>query len=301
MDTKNIYGKLPVEIIATPKDAQQFSPLLPGSLPLETCAEGGLDGMAMLAPFGTFERRYALALTLRALLPGASFTVMAPNDKGGTRLKKELLGFGCDVVEEARRHHRICTTTRPPQLIGIDEAITDGAPRLLPLGFWSQPGVFSWDRLDTGSKLLADHLPVLLGRGADLGCGFGYLSRVILISPSVQHLALVDIDYRAIDCAKRNIDDKRASFLWTDIHTPKPELTNLDFIVMNPPFHDAGIENQTLGQQFITRAHALLRASGVCWMVANRHLPYEKVLNGLYKKVTLKAEDGAFKIYEAIK
>ena len=38
---------------------------------------------------GTLERRYALALILRALKPGAPLTALAPKEKGGSRLGKE--------------------------------------------------------------------------------------------------------------------------------------------------------------------------------------------------------------------
>jgi 16S rRNA (guanine1207-N2)-methyltransferase len=300
--TRNLYGRLPVELVVAPKDARQFSPLIPGSEILEDCAEGSLDGMMMLAPFGTLERRYALALALRALAPDAQLTVMAPKDKGGARLKQELRKFGCEVSEDSRRHFRISQCQRPKEMIGFEEALQDGSPRHIDeIGFWSQPGVFSWDHLDPGSALIVKNLPALSGQGADLGCGFGYLSRAVLASPKVQRLALIDIDRRAVACAKRNIKDERASFLWADVGAASSEFVNLDFVVMNPPFHDVGIENQALGQRFIERAHAILRKGGVCWLTANRHLPYESVLTGLYQTVTLKAEADGYKVYEAVK
>src|SRR5664280_1253606 len=115
-----------------------------------------------MVPPGTLERRYALALALRAVAPGGFFTALAPNDRGGTRLRKELQAFGCSVNEAARRHHRIVVCLTPVPLTGVDEALVGGGPRLLAdLGLWSQPGVFSWDRIDPGTALLMDHLPVL--------------------------------------------------------------------------------------------------------------------------------------------
>jgi 16S rRNA (guanine1207-N2)-methyltransferase len=297
---QNLYGILPPEFLDVGAEPRQYSPLHPEAQALEQCPEGRMSNMSMLAPFGTIERRYALALALRALAPRGGLTVMAPKDKGGARLKQELRHFGCDVVEEARRHFRICTCLRSDILVGLAEAMADGEPRLLDaLALWTQPGVFSWTRLDPGSTLLLSKLPAMVGRGADFGCGIGYLSASILASPDVQHLTLIDIDRRAIDCARRNINDPRASFLWGDVAFC--QLDNLDFVVMNPPFHDAGIENQSLGQTFIVRAHAALRIKGVCWLTANRHLPYEGALTSLFKSVTLKADIDGFKIYEAVK
>jgi 16S rRNA (guanine1207-N2)-methyltransferase len=262
--------------------------------------------MAVLAPPGTIERRYALALALRALKAGAPLTALAPNDRGGTRLRKELEAFGLDVNETAKRHHRIATVTRPAKLTGIDDAIAqiiaDGAPRFDDeIGLWTQPGVFSWDRLDPGTHMLIEHLPALTGRGADFGCGIGILARAVLASDSVTELTLVDIDRRAIACAEHNLDTPRARFLWADLRDPHPDLANLDFVVMNAPFHDAGQEDKGLAQAFVKRAHESLRKGGVCVMVANRHLPYEAVLRPLFKAVTPAIEDGGYKIYEARK
>lgn len=107
-----------------------------------------------------------------------------------------------------------------------------------------------------------------------------------------------------MEAARRNIDDARASFHWGDARTcpiPGPIAGDLDFVAMNPPFHDLGAEDKALGQGFIRRSHQLLRKGGVAWLVANRHLPYEGVLTPLFAKVELKADGGGFKVYEARK
>lgn len=297
-----VYGAPPAELVALPEGAVQFSPLVPGARPLETCAEGTLGSLVVQAPPGTLERRYTLALGLKALAPTAELTVLAPKDKGGSRLRKELAGFGCTVSEDARRHYRICTATRPDVVSGFDEAVTAGSMRLVEdLGLWSQPGIFSWDRLDPGSALLMEHLPVFSGRGADLGCGVGMLARTLLASPTIEHLTLVDIDRRAVEAARRNIEDARAELRWADVRATGVGAAGLDFVVMNPPFHDGGAEDRALGQSFIRRAAEALRPGGVCWLVANRHLPYEAVMKPLFRRVGLKIETGGYKIYEALK
>jgi 16S rRNA (guanine1207-N2)-methyltransferase len=98
--------------------------------------------------------------------------------------------------------------------------------------------------------------------------------------------------------AARNIDDARAAFHWADIRSGTP-LKGLDFVVMNPPFHDGGAEDQSLGQTFIRRAAEVLRPGGVLWLVANRHLPYEGVLKPGFRRVTPHVEAAGYKIYEA--
>ena len=299
---EGIYGTPPGDLAEEPVGAIQFSPVMPGSESLETQTNGSLSSMLMLAPPGTIERRYAIAHALRALVPGGRLTVMAPKDKGGARLGKELKAFGCEVAETARRHHRICVLDRPDALQGIEDAVAEGAPQFVEdLQLWSQPGIFSWNRIDPGSALLAQHLPILSGRGADLGCGIGYLSGPILRSPDVQHLTLLDIDRRAVEAARRNIQDPRAEIRWSDVRTGDPRLASLNFVVMNPPFHDGGSEDRALGVAFIRRAAEMLRIGGSCWLVANRHLPYEAELKPLFKRVVVIAETGGYKIFEARK
>ena len=282
----------------TPADASQVSPFVPGAAALEEIAPESLDAMVMAAPPGALERRYVLALALCALKPGAPLIALAPKDKGGARLEAELLAFGCEVEETGRRHHRICRTCRPHHPTGLDAARAAGALRFVEGLGWTRPGLFSWDRLDAGTRLLIDSLPPLGGRGADLGCGAGLLSRAVLAHATVGGLALVDVDRRAIEAARRNVADPRASFHWADARA-LAGVSELDFVVTNPPFHDGGQEDRRLGQAFIAAAHAALRKGGVLWMVANRHLPYEAALGSLFATVTLRAERGGYKVYEA--
>lgn len=296
-----VYGAPPAALAAPPEGARQVSPLIPGAEALEALAPASLSAAVIAAPPGTLERRYALALALRALKPGAALTALAPKEKGGSRLRKELETFGCQVDEIGRQHQRVCYVVRPEAPAGLEAAIAAGGPqRVAGEGLWTQPGVFSWDRDDPGSQLLIAALPALSGQGADLGCGVGVLARAALANPKVTRLELVDLDRRALDAARLNVEDARAGFHWADARSG-PELSGLDFVVMNPPFHDAGQEDKALGQAFIRRAHTMLRKGGVLWMVANRHLPYEAVLGEHFARVTPKGEGKGFKIYEARK
>ncbi|MCW4114280.1 methyltransferase [Aurantimonas sp. MSK8Z-1] len=295
-----LYGVPPADLVDLPPDALQFSPLMPGAADLAAQPEASLAAITLLAPHGTIERRCVLAAALRALAPGGALTALAPKDKGGSRLAKELEAFGCDVAASARSHHRIAETARPARLDIIAEALADGAPRFdEALGLWTQPGIFSWDRIDPGSALLLQVLPPLAGRGADFGSGLGVLAHAVLRSSKVSDLTLVDLDRRSIEVSRRNVADSRARFLWADARTA--ELDGLDFVVMNPPFHAAGLEDRVLGQVFIRRAAAALRRGGRLWITANRHLPYEAPLREAFARVEPRADEGGYKVYEAVK
>lgn len=294
-----LYGAPGPDLIGSPAGAVQVSPIIPGSEDLALIPDASVDAATVLAPGGALERDYVLAQALRVLKPGAPLTALAPKDKGGSRLRKGLEAFGCAVSEEARRHHRFCHAVRPAAPNGLDAAIAAGQPRLVPdLGLWSQPGVFSWDRADPGSLLLLQHLPALAGEGADLGCGVGLLSQRVLGFPKLKALTCLDIDRRAVLCAAHNLDDPRVTIRWADARAVD-DLEGLDFVVMNPPFHDGGAEDRALGQAFIRAASSALRKGGTLWLTANRHLPYEAVLNEVFKVVKPVADDGGFKVYEA--
>ena len=300
MTTTLLYGRPPA-VFDPPGEATQTSPLIPGSAALEEVAQGSVESAVIYAPPGVLERRHTLALALRALKTGGRLDVMAPKDKGGGRLKKELEAFGLEVGESAKAHHRRCVALKPEAVKGLDEAIAAGAMRQVEgLEAWSQPGVFAWDRIDSGSALLAQVLPPLKGAGADLGCGYGALATVVLRSPAVTALKLVDLDRRAVEAARRNVEDPRATFDWADART-LDEGGDLDFAVMNPPFHDGGAEDRRLGQAFIRKAAGMLKRGGTLWLVANRHLPYEAELNAAFKRVTPGADSGPYKLFEAVK
>lgn len=163
-------------------------------------------------------------------------------------------------------------------------------------GFVTRPGVFAASGPDRGSVLLAAALPDgLHGKVADLGAGWGWLSAQILAHPGVRELHLIEADHTALDCARMNITDPRAHFHWADATRFAPA-QRLDVVIMNPPFHISRAADPALGLAFIRAAAGMLAPSGRLYMVANRHLPYEAALAGLFRSVTEVAGDGGFKI-----
>lgn len=298
--TAYLYGRPPL-VFDPPTDAIQTSPLIPGSASLEDVPPGSADAVTVLAPPGALERIYVLAAALRALKPGGRLDVMAPKDRGGARLVKELAELGVVAEASAKAHHKRIQTVRPEGLEGLHEVIDRNSLRFGPDGmFQSQPGIFAWDRLDPGSAMLIEVLPLMRGAGADLGCGWGALSERLLASSLVTSMRLIDLDRRAIEAARANIPDPRVTFEWADLRT-LPAHADLDFIVSNPPFHDGGQENRGLGQGFVRKAAALLRPGGVAWIVANRHLPYEAELRSAFKQVRVVDEGNGYKVFEAVK
>ena len=173
------------------------------------------------------------------------------------------------------------------------------APGPVTDGWITQPGVFSADGPDAGSVSLVDAVPKnLKGTGADLGGGWGYLTKHLLNLPGVTHVDLVEADKRALTCAALNIDDPRTSLHWADA-TTWDAAGSLDWVVMNPPFHTSRTPDAKLGQAFIQSAARLLKPKGQVILVANRHLPYETTLAACFVHVQELDGDSRFKILHA--
>ncbi len=162
-------------------------------------------------------------------------------------------------------------------------------------GAVSAPGIFGWDRLDAGSRLLAEHLDARIGgRGADFGAGWGFLGRETLARCP---------ELRALDAARRNLTvptGVAVAFRWHDV-VFETGLGPYDWVICNPPFHDSKTGDPEIGRGFIRAAHAALVPGGRLLLVANRHLPYEAAIDAVFKGRSLVAESPAFKVIEARK
>jgi len=166
-------------------------------------------------------------------------------------------------------------------------------------GFVTVPGVFSADGIDRGSALLAAALPAEMpAKVGDLGAGWGYLSRAVLARAGVKHLDVVEAEAAALDCARLNLPDPRVAFHWADATTFRPDRL-WGAVVMNPPFHLGRTADSSLGMAFIQAAHRGLAPDGSLWLVANRHLPYDRMLTSLFRSVEEIGGDAAFRLTRA--
>ena len=259
------------------------------------------------------QREEARALFARAVslcAPGGVIVASITNNEGaksGEADLKQLTGLGASLT---KNHCRVFWSkpidgSQDPALIAKWAALD--APRpILDGRFRSRPGVFAWDRIDPASALLVEHFPAdLTGKGADLGAGYGYLSAEILSRCSkVSALDLYEAEARALALARQNLaqfeQQATLDYRWQDVTTGVQE--RYDFIVSNPPFHtQSRADRPDVGRRFIAVAAESLKPGGRLFLVANRHLPYEAVLNASFGQVRVVGERDGFKVIEAIK
>ncbi len=164
-------------------------------------------------------------------------------------------------------------------------------------GFITAPGMFSSEKVDNGSALLAPYLEGLKGRVADLGAGWGWLSAQAL-GPDVLEMVLFEAEHMALAAARQNLTDPRVRFEWANV-LALPKQLPFDTVISNPPFHQSRSAEPSLGVGFIQAAAKLLTPKGRLLMVANRQLPYERALEGAFRKVEMLKQTNGFKLFEA--
>ncbi|MBN8520555.1 MAG: class I SAM-dependent methyltransferase [Alphaproteobacteria bacterium] len=272
---------------------------------------GSVDMALCLVPSQTQWAQGMLAEALLSLKPGGVLMAAAGNDAGGKRLPAWFRQAGLFVHSQSKNHARVVWGTTEnlhrDVVMGWHKAAAAQEKNIEGEMFWTEPGLFSWNRVDMGSRILAEFLPHdLTGIAGDFGCGYGWLSRQILVkNKTLKALYVMDADRRAVTACVKNLrithPNIEVTGIWTDLTQRDQRLPKLDVIVMNPPFHEGKKTDIDIGHQFIENAAGCLKPGGQIWMVANQHLPYEVILMTYFSHVIPIAEKNGFKIFNAWK
>ncbi len=304
---------LPVEKVLC---QQYFRPYATGleraGFTVQTALETGedlFDAVLLLLPKNHVEAQYYMAHGACHLREGGLLIAAADNKAGGARLESLFSDFGFQKIQALSKHKaRVVWGIKGAVPEGISEkALKAGRPQqVLGRAFWSCPGIFGWDKIDRGSKILLQTLPdTLSGSVADFGCGYGYLSHALLQQKKMTSLLCIDADFRALEMCHKNLEGQncniKISYLWEDLQHPVAGIRGLDCVVMNPPFHEGKSTKPVLGIDCIRTAGESLKKGGMLWMVCNTHLAYEKTLHDIFRLVTKKFEGQGFKVFCAVK
>jgi 16S rRNA (guanine1207-N2)-methyltransferase len=110
--------------------------------------------------------------------------------------------------------------------------------------FKTTTGIFSYKKLDLGTKVLIEHMIIPKSNQVllDLGCGYGAIGIVLAYESPESFVYLTDISRRALWCTKQNIkinlprENKKVSVLYGRYFEPfKSKEIKFDGIYMNPP------------------------------------------------------------------
>lgn len=237
-----------------------------------------------------------------------TWLTIIPNRTGASRLKKDISKLYGEVETTSKAKCRIFqTSSKYDQLLARKWSSLNKPKVIKDTEMMTVPGIFSAEKIDTGSKLLAEVLgeESWYGSVADLGAGYGFLSYAILTTKrqKMKKLCLYELDYRALECAKLNLTElsDRVDYHWVDVTRSIPHERPFDMVIMNPPFHEAQDASFELGKTFIKQAATILKPGGTLYLVANLHLPYEKEIQEQFRSHRLLREENGFKLFLARK
>lgn len=272
--------------------------------------QGEYDMIIYLGTRQQAENRANLARGLMHLADDGVFVAVQANDFGAKSMEKDLKQLSPMVETLYKNHCRAFWTYKSPN-VDRDTMATwlavDSPHIVLGSSLRARPGSFSWQKVDRGSAVLLQHLPMSLqGNGADFGAGWGYLSHHLLHQDNdIRSLAIIEAEKLALDMAESNLKPLQGKAtiypIWADLARDAP-LSNLDFIVMNPPQHDLRDDNVDLTPAFIRQAHKTLKKGGQLYMVASTHLPIEGALKATFgDNFTRVCQQDGFKVFSAVR
>ncbi|MCP4130191.1 MAG: class I SAM-dependent methyltransferase [bacterium] len=168
------------------------------------------------------------------------------------------------------------------------------------------PNVFAHGRLDPGAAFMLSHFPYVNKKDKiiDLACGDGILAvKAAFQWPDAKILCL-DESYLAVKSAEasfvRNGIEERAGYQVGD-SLEGVEKDSTDVVFCNPPFHNSHSLSTSTAIKMFHESYSVLKPGGELFIVANRHLSYEKQLSKIFGKVQIIKSNKKFSIIRGVK
>ncbi|MGE5124178.1 MAG: methyltransferase, partial [Acidobacteriaceae bacterium] len=171
------------------------------------------------------------------------------------------------------------------------------------LSIRSLPGVFSYDHLDPATQMLLAAVKIPPGaRVLDVGCGYGIIG-MCAACQGASWVDLVDSDLLAVAAAKETLmanDIQQACVFTGDLLAPLAQ-NKYDLILSNPPFHTGLAVDYQIAEAMIGQSFLALNPGGRLIIVANRFIPYHRLIEQLFGNVSTIAESGRFHVLSGLK
>ncbi len=131
-------------------------------------------------------------------------------------------------------------------------------------------GIFSPERIDTGTRVLLDHVPPAPpgGQLLDLGCGWGPLALTLALESPHATVWAVDVNTRALDVVRRNAQKLGLTNVNTSTPDDVPDSVRFTAIWSNPPIRVGKSELHSILSRWLPR----LEPGSDAWLVVQRNL-----------------------------
>ena len=284
---------------------------------LSDCGQAVLDQrydlVLSLLPKGRAVWEQTILDAAAVLHPGGDLFLAGANDAGiktAARFVERI--FGQAIVLGYRGGCRVIRAPRPP-LVDLPASSyytwQTRAERVgdLHLAYATKPGLFSWQRLDDGTRLLIE---ALLDRPLqdddavlDIGSGSGVLSLVAARQAASGTVVAVDADCRAVEATRRTLAQARA--VRAEVHASDCAWAVRDrsfsAVITNPPFHRQRGTTYAISEQIIRDAGRLLVTGGRLYLVANRFLRYGPLIEAAFGNAAPLRQDNRYTVWYATK
>ncbi len=205
--------------------------------------------------------------------------LVGTTDKDPSWLKSAVESvFGKADVSEVRGGYAVWATRRKERAAWKDHSHVlevDLPPK--PMNFLTRAGVFSYGRIDRGTKALLKVLEVApKARILDIGCGNGIIGSFAAARSPGSSVVMVDCNARAIGAARRSIALNGLSSAQAILRRDLEDIPGgpFDLIVANPPyFGDFRIANA-----FIAAARHHIARDGRFWLVAKAGEAHKEIV-----------------------
>jgi 16S rRNA (guanine1207-N2)-methyltransferase len=267
-------------------------------------------------PKGRMLGRRWLLEAYKALVSGGKLYIGGANKSGiqsAIKDAKELFGNGS--VLAYKKSNRIAVFIK--KSAGIPNLEWTRYPGIAPATWYefniilsshsyrirSLPGVFSYDHLDEGTRMLLNASSIPPGAHVlDVGCGYGIIGLYAAIQ-GAGLVHLVDNDLLAIASSRETMamnEIRIAQVFSGDLLDPIGS-KKYNLILSNPPFHSGQLVDFQIAEAMIAQSFQALKPGGRLEIVSNRFIRYDNLIKSIFGNVAILAESGKFHVLSGLK
>jgi 16S rRNA G1207 methylase RsmC len=176
--------------------------------------------------------------------------------------------------------------------------------RGIGLEFLTASGIFSYKRIDNGTRLLVESMVLPdEGRFLDLGCGYGVVGVTAALINSCLEVTMTDVNSRAVALAAENAVRNNAMNITTRLGNLYEPVVNAKFetIATNPPI-SAGIARVV--EPIIVNASAHLKIGGSLQLVVQSNKGGRTIaalIEKAFGEAQILARGGGYRVLRGVK